>query len=240
MTFPDEMERWYVGGWIQSGLSDLSHMVAIERLGKRLITRVSWNGPAFPRRVALTFDDGPHPEFTPQLLSILHAHDVKASFFLVGRHVERNARLVGAIAGAGHDLCNHTYSHPLMMTRTTAHLREEIGRTEELIRRYSGRQPVYFRPPMGLFSRRILDIVESMGYRTVIGDVYPRDPHLPGADRIVRRVLSRVRPGSIIILHDGGNIRHVDRSQTIRAVREIIPALKARGLECVTLSTLFA
>lgn len=240
MTFPEEMERWYVGGWIQSALSDLSHTVAIERLGKKLIKRVSWNGPADPRRVALTFDDGPHPEFTPQLLSILQAHDVKASFFLVGRHVEKNAGLIEAIAGAGHDLCNHTYSHPLMMTRTTAQLRYEIAKTEELIHRYAGRKPVYFRPPMGLFSRRILNIIESMGYQTVIGDVYPRDPHLPGAGRIVRRVLGRVRPGSIIILHDGGNIRHVDRSQTMSAVRDIIPALKARGLECVTLSTLLA
>jgi len=102
----------------------------------------------------------------------------------------------------------------------------------------NGAVPRFLRPPMGLFSKRVLNIVERAGYKTVVGNVYPRDPHLPGREKILGRMLSRVIKGSIIILHDGGNTNHVDRSQTIWAVERFIPELQERGFEFVTLSEL--
>jgi peptidoglycan/xylan/chitin deacetylase (PgdA/CDA1 family) len=86
----------------------------------------------------------------------------------------------------------------------------------------------------------VLDIVEQLGYKTVVGDVYPRDPHLPGKEKIVDRVLQRTVAGSIIILHDGGNTQRVDRSQTLEALNEIIPSLKNKGFEFFTLSGLLS
>ncbi len=85
-----------------------------------------------------------------------------------------------------------------------------------------------------------MDILEKQGYETVVGDVYPRDSHRPGKDKIIQRVLSRTAPGSIIILHDGGNTRNVDRSQTLEAIEEIIPEIKKKGFEFVTLSQLLS
>ncbi len=225
---------------IQSILSDLSHTVAIERLGPLISKRISWQGAQDSPQIALTFDDGPQSVYTPQLLDVLAAHDVKATFFLVGRHIEVNYELAQEIANSGHELANHTFTHPLMWRLHDQKMVIEINKTDHLLRSLNGCRPRYLRPPMGLFTKRVLDIVEHTGYKTVVGDVYPRDPDLPGKERIVKRVLSRVRNGSIIILHDGGNTESVDRSQTVGAVAQIIPALKDRGYEFVTLTKLLA
>jgi peptidoglycan/xylan/chitin deacetylase (PgdA/CDA1 family) len=116
----------------------------------------------------------------------------------------------------------------------------EIRHADEIIRETTGRTPRWLRPPMGLFSRRVMDLIEGSGYATAIGDVYPRDPNLPGRERIHRRVMQRVRPGSIIILHDGGNTRRVDRSQTVWAVERIVQNLLAQHYRFVTISALEA
>ncbi|RMF69364.1 MAG: polysaccharide deacetylase family protein [Calditrichaeota bacterium] len=224
---------------LQSVLSDLSHVIALERLGPRISERVFWRAPIQDRRVALTFDDGPHPTYTPQLLTLLAKYEVPATFFLIGRHIARDPGLAREVA-AGHEVGNHTFTHPPLFRLSDDAMREEILRTDELLRSLDGVVPRFLRPPMGLFSRRVLDVVEAAGYKTVVGDVYPRDPHQPGRKRIVSRVLRRVTRGSIIILHDGGNTSHVDRSQTVWAVGRLIPELLQRGFEFVTLSALLA
>lgn len=120
-----------------------------------------------------------------------------------------------------------------------ARIKEEIHRTHTLVSQLDGQSPRFLRPPMGLFSKRVLDLVEDSGYHTVVGDVYPRDPHRPGKEKIVNRILTRTQPGSIIILHDGGNTEKVDRGQTVDAIKEVIPLLKQKGFEFVTLSAMF-
>ena len=94
------------------------------------------------------------------------------------------------------------------------------------------------RPPQGAFTKRTLDIAEELGYTTVVGDVYPRDPHRPGTQKIIQRVLDRTHSGSIIILHDGGSSKNADRSQTVGATKEIVPRLQERGFTFVTVSRL--
>jgi peptidoglycan/xylan/chitin deacetylase (PgdA/CDA1 family) len=226
------------GSTLQSLLGDLSHAVSLERLGPRLTDRVFWRAATDEPKIALTFDDGPQATFTPQLLEILHKYEVPATFFLIGKHLEANFGLAQQIARAGHEVANHTFTHPLLFKLDDEQIMEEINRTNLLLRNLDSADPRFLRPPMGLFSRRVLDIVEQSGYQTVVGDVYPRDSHLPGKEKIVNRVLDRVLTGSIIILHDGGNSSLLDRSQTLAAVREIIPKLKDRGFEFVTLSEL--
>lgn len=223
---------------LQSVLSDLSHFIAIERLGPHVTRRVCWRAPIAEKKIALTFDDGPQPQYTPQLLDLLHRFGVPATFFMIGKHVAAHRDLAREIAARGHELGNHTFSHQMMFRLSNEEMRDEILRTDELLRSLDGARPRFLRPPMGLFSRRVLDVVEQAGYRTVVGNVYPRDPHLPGKEKILTRVLKRTITGSIIILHDGGNGRHVDRSQTVWAVERLIPQLQARGFAFATLSEL--
>ncbi len=226
------------GVTLQSILSDLSHAVSLERLGPKLTDRVFWRAATDVPQIALTFDDGPQVTYTPRLLDILNQFEVPATFFLIGQHIESHRDLAREIVRAGHEVGNHTFTHPAMFRLTDDEMRDEIVRTDELLRSLDGAEPRFLRPPMGLFTKRVLDIVEQSGYKAVVGDVYPRDSHGPGKEKIVRRVLSRVITGSIIILHDGGNSLQVDRTQTLEAVHVIIPELQSRGFEFVKLSQL--
>ena len=219
-------------------LSDLSHAVSLERLGPKLFERIHWRAPTDEPKIALTFDDGPHSISTPQILELLHRFEVPATFFLVGKHLEKHPEIAREMVGEGHELGNHTFSHSLLYASTKNRIRDEIHRTDTLLRNIDGAEPKFFRPPAGFFTKQVLDVVEQLGYKTVVGDVYPRDPHLPGKEKIVDRVLRRTAAGSIIILHDGGNTQRVDRSQTLEAISEIIPNLKNKGFTFVTLSGL--
>jgi len=221
-------------------LSQISNTFALERFGRFISKRVFWRAATDQPLIALTFDDGPHVTNTPRLLDILANFDVHATFFLIGRHIEENPEIAEDALRAEHELANHTYSHLPMVRLGNDEIADEIQRTDKLINGLTGQKCRYMRPPMGLFSRRVLDSIEATGYKTVIGDVYPRDPHLPGKERILKRVLARTGKGSIIILHDGGNSEHVDRDQTLWAVEKMIPILLERGLRFVTLSALLS
>jgi peptidoglycan/xylan/chitin deacetylase (PgdA/CDA1 family) len=236
-AFSKTKELWNGYRW-QSLMGHMSHTIALERLGPLLVQRILWRVITRERVVALSFDDGPHPEFTPAIIDILERHNIPATFFLVGRHVRQHPELARRLAGGPHEAANHTYSHRILPMLSDPSILQEIRQTDQLIREVTNRAPRLLRPPMGMFSRRVMDLIEGSGYRTVIGDVYPRDPNMPGRERILRRVVQRVRPGSIIILHDGGNTRRVDRSQTVWAVERIVENLKAQHYRFVTISEL--
>ncbi len=221
-------------------LSDLSHAVSLERLGPKLFERIHWRALTDEPKIAITFDDGPHATSTPPILELLQKFNVPATFFLVGKHLEKHPEIAREMVSVGHEIGNHTFSHSLLYASTKNRIRDEICRTDTLIRNIDGAEPKFFRPPAGFFTKQVLDIAEQLGYKTVVGDVYPRDPHLPGKEKIVDRVLKRTVAGSIIILHDGGNTQRVDRSQTLEALAEIIPRLKNKGFEFLTLSELLS
>lgn len=239
MSVRSRFENYFDGGLIQSTLSDLSYKASIERLGRLLIKRVMWRNHTDEKKIALTFDDGPHPVYTTQILEILESFQVPATFFLIGKYLSKYPDIANRIAETGHETANHTYSHQLLLQLSNDEIKMEIKSTHELLSNIHGNVPRFLRPPMGLFSKRVLDIIDESGYHTVVGDVYPRDPHRPGKDKIVKRILERTQAGSIIILHDGGNTETVDRSQTVSAIKEIIPLLKQKGFEFVTLSAMF-
>lgn len=220
--------------------SDFSHALALERLGPIITERVIWNVKNEEAKIALTFDDGPHPESTPLILDTLGKFHVPATFFLVGKHVISHTEIAEAVVRGGHEIGNHTYTHALLPLIPDRQIRKEIMRTHELLKKLDGDSPRFLRPPQGAFTKRSLDIVEELGYQTVIGDVYPRDPHRPGIQKIIQRVLDRTIPGSIIILHDGGSSKNADRSQTVEATKEIIPRLQDKGFTFVTVSQLLA
>lgn len=187
---------------------------------------------------ALSFDDGPSRRNTPRLLDLLERHDCRATFFVLGKHVHRSPHLLKRIAAAGHEIGNHTYHHPYLTLCPNWLIRREVEQAGRIIEQIVGERPSLFRPPAGWFNQRTLRVVEDLGYSTVLGDVYPRDPRRPGVQRIVDEVLGRVQPGSIVILHDGSTWGDLDRSQTLEAVDQIIPQLGDRGLRLVTVSEL--
>ncbi len=217
----------------------IAYAIGPERWIPRLTRRVLCSVRTQEKKIALTFDDGPNPEYTPLLLTKLSEHRVSATFFLIGRNLKRHPELGRRIVQDGHEVGNHTYNHRILPFLSKANIRNEVTSTHQLIADLLNVQPVFLRPPNGLFTERALDTVEQLGYRAVVGDVFPIDFARPGPEIITRRVLRRVQPGSIIILHDGyvGRFDR-DKSQTVLALDGLIPRLYEQGYEFVTLSHL--
>lgn len=193
------------------------------------------SGPA-RRYVALTFDDGPSPDYTATMLTTLERMHTPATFFVVGANVKRYPALVRREAGDGFALGIHTWDHPYM-TKLSPQQREwELAATAEAIHNVLGAHYCipFWRPPFGDYNAAVVAQARSLGLSTVTWDVDPRDWSSPGVNVIVDRVLSAVHPGAIILLHDGYN----SRSQTAEALPLIIKGLKRRGYIPVTLPAL--
>ncbi len=190
------------------------------------------------KRLALTFDDGPHPRHTPRLLEVLSARGIRATFFLVGRRVRRYADLVERIAREGHEIGNHGDHHVPLTLLPTPLVRREITVTERLITDAAGVRPRLLRPPMGWFNDRVIAVARALGYLPVVGSVHPQDSRKPGTGVILERLRRRIEPGAIIILHDGGWWMGVDRSQTIEATDRIAGELLDQGYRFDTVSEL--
>jgi len=189
-------------------------------------------GPPGPLGVALTFDDGPWPQTTTQILDILARRQAPATFFMVGRQVERHPELVRQVLAARMAIGTHTYSHPQPFHRLPpARIHEEIlkgWRTLDPL----GVRPVGFRPPGGAASPAVVAAADRLGHRTVLWTVDSVDWRSGVTpDQLVRRVLAAARPGAIVLLHDGGG----DRSATVTALPAIIDGLRRLGLTLTTL-----
>jgi peptidoglycan/xylan/chitin deacetylase (PgdA/CDA1 family) len=189
-------------------------------------------GPDFaPNAVALTIDDGPHPAWTPEVLRLLERHQVPATFCLIGNQVLGHEALARSVVEAGHQIANHTWSHPAQLaTMSPEHVREELDRAQEKIHETTGRTPTIFRAPGGACSPAVFAEAARAGMTPVNWDRDPRDWTRPGTSAITDRLLA-ARAGDILLCHDGGG----DRSQTLAALRTVIPALQSRGLRFVVL-----
>jgi len=192
--------------------------------------------------VALTFDDGPSPRFTPQILAALHAAGAHATFFVVGRHAARYPGLVRAEWAGGNAIGNHTYDHTWVPGMSRARLRKSLAATTAAVRRATGDACLWlFRPPFGAlpWHSRGADELRQDGWTTVDWSIDPKDWKRPGARAIAQRVIRQLRPGAIILLHDGApDGQNADRSQTVATLRLILAALQERGLQAVTLPQL--
>jgi len=192
-------------------------------------------------QVAITFDDGPDPRWTPKVLDILKAANVKAAFFLVGVNAERYPGLVRRIVNEGHEIGNHTYYHPNLALCWPEHIRLELNATQLLLETITGRATTLFRPPYAadtgptqLSELAPLKIAEDLNYLVVLENIDPQDWAKPGADIILQRIKQQRHDGSVILLHDAGG----DRSQTVEALPLILEWLHTRGDTVVPLSTL--
>jgi peptidoglycan/xylan/chitin deacetylase (PgdA/CDA1 family) len=178
------------------------------------------------KSVALTFDDGPSPEWTPKVLDYLKANGVKATFCLVGVKAQQNPQLVARIVREGHTLCNHSWRHDLALGRKSdTAIRADLLRTNEAIRRaVPGARIAYFRQPGGMWTPQVVTTARALGMVPLHWDVDPQDWARPGGPAIVQRVESHIHPGSIVLMHDGGG----DRSGTLAACHLLMPWLKQR------------
>ena len=178
------------------------------------------------KAVALTFDDGPHPTWTPKVLDLLHKQGIKATFCLIGVEVRTHPELVRRIVREGHTLCNHSWSHNIQMgKKSPAQIRADLERTNREIRKaVPGAKIPFYRQPGGEWTTSIARAAKDLGMTPLHWSVDPRDWTRPGAAKISQRVKSRCRPGSIVLMHDGGG----NRSGTVAAAPGIIADLKRR------------
>ena len=196
------------------------------------IMRTTHRGRGDRPCVALTFDDGPDPARTPALLDTLAALDVKATFFLVGSAVDANPALCRRIVAEGHEVGNHTYSHPYLPLERSRDVVGELAQTDRAIAATTGVVPTIARPPYGGRAPWTVRAFVRLAKRVVLWDVNSFDWRGAPAGEVAQRVLDRTRAGSIILMHEarpGGEV-------TIEAVRLLVPALRARGFELVTVS----
>ncbi len=213
-------------------------------------------GPAIwctnsPRKLALTFDDGPNPAITPKLLDLLDRYNAKATFFLIGRFVRECPDLVKETAARGHSVGNHTESHPNLFWCTPTQVRIELRLCQDAIRNVLGAPPKWFRPPYGMRNPWVIRVAREMGCETVMLTLIPGDwmvkpaewliPRLqPIADRVVKSskqdIDSRGEWGDVLCLHDGSHRGlNGDRTRTLAALEHWLPRWRDLGLEFVTI-----
>ncbi|MBL1086112.1 polysaccharide deacetylase family protein [Streptomyces actinomycinicus] len=177
------------------------------------------------RRMVLTFDDGPHPDYTPHILDTLAKYDVRAMFFVCGECVVANKELLARMADAGHVVGNHTWTHPQLTMLRRSEIRAEMESTSDIIEDAYGERPQWFRAPYGAWNRAAFQLGAEMGMEPLAWTVDTTDWEEPGTRTIVDRVENGAAPGVVVLSHDAGG----DRSQTVRAIREWLPYLIDSG-----------
>lgn len=184
--------------------------------------------------VALTFDDGPHPQLTPQLLDVLRNEGVRATFYVIGRNVETYPEIARRIVAEGHEIANHSWSHPTLTAISAARLAKEITSTTEVIQRVTGRRPTNMRPPYGAVNERVRQsMFKDHGLDVIMWSVDPLDWRRPGAEVVRQRLVEGAKPGGILLAHD-------IHPGTIEAMPGTIRDLKAKGFGFATVSQLLA
>ncbi|HEX3012069.1 MAG TPA: polysaccharide deacetylase family protein, partial [Syntrophomonadaceae bacterium] len=182
----------------------------------------------------LTFDDGPDPQYTPQVLAILKKYNVKATFFVVGEECQAHPELVRREIDEGHEVENHTFTHPDLVRDNGISTEEEILRTGKAIEQITGRKPVYFRPPKRLFTHETVDIADADGYQIVLWTIGVEHKESKTIKDMADRVIKADKPGMIILAHDG----RLNRTKTVKALPLVIKGYQSMGYRFVTVHEL--
>ncbi len=203
---------------------------AVENEPRRTFNYVHVDGPF----IAMTFDDGPSEKLTPKLLNLLATHHIKATFFVIGQNVADHPEIVARAAREGHEIANHSWSHPNYGKMSDEGIRRDLRRTDDAIKDAIGKRPTLMRPPYGSISTRQKHwIHDEFGYQIVLWDVDPLDWKRPGPATVCNRILRETRAGSIVLSHD-------IHPGTIEAMPATFAQLEAKGFKFVTVSELIA
>jgi peptidoglycan/xylan/chitin deacetylase (PgdA/CDA1 family) len=182
--------------------------------------------------IAMTFDDGPQAALTPKLLDLLAARHIKATFFVLGECVEQNPEVLRRAAREGHEIGNHSWSHPQLNKMSDEAVRSQLRRTDDLIKTITGKRPTLFRPPYGAITARQKKwIHDEFGYQIIMWDVDPLDWKDPGPTTVTNRILKETRPGSIVLSHD-------IHKGTIEAMPSTFEQLESKHFKFVTVTEL--
>lgn len=233
-----------VGGWALSLLALAAGTALVMALvlhpNASFWAPTRYRSPAPSNAVALTFDDGPDPQFTPQILDLLAARGVKAAFFVVGERVEQHPELVARIDREGHLIANHSHRHGLdFHFRLWSAVEREIASCNAAIAGVIGKVPALFRSPQGFKNPALGDVLRRRQMLAVGWQARGYDAIERSAESIERQVLAQVRPGGVVLLHDGAGLHGtLDRSPTLAALPRIIDELRGRGLDLVRLDAL--
>jgi peptidoglycan-N-acetylglucosamine deacetylase len=184
-----------------------------------------------PYKIALTFDDGPHPYFTDSLISILRRNNVPATFFLVGRVAMEYPQLVEELGLAGHELEIHGFTHSNLAKLSDGAIVKELSLTRSVIEDITGKKCFFFRPPGGQYNAEVVKEARSIGQDMVLWSVFPKDHEVDDPNIIIKRVLEQAADGGVILLHSG-------REPTLEALPVIIKRLRERGFQFVTVMQL--
>lgn len=193
------------------------------------------------KRVALTFDDGPSPVWTPKILDELKKENIKATFFMIGHHVQKYPEVARRVAEEGHTIGNHGYAHSVLLYYTPAEIEEEIKYTEYVIQKITGKTTKLFRPPKAWLRKATKQKIKSMGYEVVLWSLNSKDWVSFNHRHIVRYLARRVRNGDILLFHDSGNVFSTEggsRNQTVKAVSLLARTLREKGFEFVSIEEL--
>src|SRR5947209_8229617 len=184
--------------------------------------------------IALTFDDGPSAKLTPKLLDLLAAHQIKATFFLIGENAAQYPDIVAREVKEGHEVANHSWSHPNFGKMSDDGIRSQVRRTDDAIRNAIGSRPTLLRPPYGSITpRQKRWLNDEFGYKIILWDVDPLDWRRPGPSVVCNRIVKNTRAGSIVLAHD-------IHPGTIEAMPCVLNQLEAKGFKFVTVSELIA
>lgn len=195
---------------------------------KGIVLDKMMHGDPAKKQIAITFDDGPHPKYTPKLLAILKQYDVKATFFVVGRQAEQHPDLIKAEVAAGNEIGNHTYNH-LNLTKLPLQVAAvEIQACGDVIKAITHKRPKIFRPPGGDYNTQIGRIANDLNYKIILWMDDPGDYANPAKKVLLNRTLGHVGNGGIILIHDGVQ-------ETIDLLPTILQTLKDRGYQFVTI-----
>lgn len=206
-----------------------------------------WYGRTFTglargtKQLALTYDDGPNDPHTLRLLEVLATHNVRATFFLIGRYVRQRPELAREVVKAGHVVGNHTFTHPLLTLKSVAEVRQELCDCRSVLQDAVGEHSHLFRPPFGGRRPAVLRVARELGLEPVMWNVTGYDWNAPPSAVIERKVSRQICGGDVVLLHDGGH-KHLgaDRSQTVAATDHLISRYKSEGYEFVTIPQMLA
>lgn len=198
-----------------------------------------YRGRTEERTIALTFDDGPNEPYTTQIADELSRHDARATFFQVGRCVERHPDVTANLAAAGHTIGNHSLSHELHRCVRRTDLVDEVDANQRILTERLGRRPALYRPPWLLRTPALFEILAGHSLTPVSGEFcHAAEFAQPSPERIARRALAKARPGAILIFHDGFDGRGGDRANTVAAVRLVMQRLVRDGYTFATVDEL--